>query len=73
MNVPFSSYNIIISYPSFNLLWVALSTSYLTLNYLLDNWDVNIVRGDQEVSKWCSQYSLKLKPSKIKYIPYDSD
>jgi hypothetical protein len=65
VKTPYTSYNIIIGRPAFNVLGAALSTLYLSMKYPLDNGRVGIIKGDQYVARRCYESSLRTKRSQI--------
>lgn len=65
-----SSYNMIIGKCAFNILGGSLSTLYMCMKYYLPNGRVEVAQDDQETSKMCYLYKLKLKKkTMVGYIP----
>lgn len=56
-----SLYNMIIWWPVFNLLGVALFTLYMRMKYLFPNKHVGVIHGDQKTIVRCYLDILKLK------------
>ncbi|GAU16859.1 hypothetical protein TSUD_368080 [Trifolium subterraneum] len=66
VKTPFTSYNIIIGRPTFNILGAVMSTLYLSIKYPLNNGKIEVVKGNQALARKCYESSLKIrhKPSR---------
>ncbi|GAU43838.1 hypothetical protein TSUD_371170 [Trifolium subterraneum] len=66
VKTPFTSYNIIIGRPAFNVLGVVMSTLYLAIKYPLNNGKIGVVKGDQALARKCFESSLKIRHKPMK-------
>ncbi|GAU41237.1 hypothetical protein TSUD_280360 [Trifolium subterraneum] len=61
VKTPFTSYNIIIGRPSFNILGAVMSTLYMSIKYPLNNGKIRVVKGDQALARKYYESSLKIR------------